>query len=42
MLKTHAIAIMLVYFSALFDSSIEHDHIHVETVEEISDKLWSR
>lgn len=38
MLKTHVIALLLVYFPALFDHSVEHDHHHVETVEIISDK----
>ena len=33
MLKTHVVAILLVYFLALFDHTVNHDHIHVETVE---------
>lgn len=42
MLKTHVVAILLVYFSALFDHTVDHDHIHVETVEVIFDKQRAR
>ena len=38
MLKTHVVAILLVYFLALHDHTIDHDHIHVESVEIITEK----
>jgi hypothetical protein len=42
MLKTHAIALLLVYFLALHDHTINHDHVHVETVEVTADKQRMR
>lgn len=35
MLKTQVIAILLVYFSALHDHTLHHDHVHVESSVEI-------
>ena len=42
MLKTHVVAILLVYFLALHDHTINHDHVHVEKLEVIFDKQRAR
>lgn len=33
MLKTHVLMFLIVYFLALSDHSICHDHVHVENVQ---------
>lgn len=42
MLKTQVIAILLVYFLALPDHTLNHDHVHVESAEIIADKQRAR
>jgi hypothetical protein len=36
MLKTHVLALFLVYFLAFRDSSVSHDHLHTEPLQVVS------
>lgn len=38
MLKTHVIAVLLVYFLAFCDHTNDHDHVHAESIEDILEK----